>query len=238
MAQRIEEGDIVYVEYDSWVIHPDGKEELIDTTDEGKAKDNDLFDENTLYGPRPIIVGRGRVFQGFDESLKEAEIGVEKEVEVPPEKGAGERNPSLVELHSIREFRRREIEPEIGKEVLLRNKKGIITAVTAGRVRVDFNNPLAGRLLRYKFKVEKKVENVEEKVKAILRMDYGDPEQFQVDVEGSEATIVLPERCKVDEFWFVTKYRVVGDLREYAGMNKIRFVEEYVRAEETADEEE
>jgi len=100
-------------------------------------------------------------------------------------------------------------------------------AVTAGRVRVDFNNPLAGRTLRYHMTVTKRAESPEEKVRGILDMDYGLAEQFKVFIKETEADVFVPDVCKTDERWFVAKFRVVADLREFAGLAKVRFVEEY-----------
>ena len=48
--------------------------------------------------------------------------------------------------------------------------------------------------------------------------------------------IVLPDVCKYDEEWFLSKYRVVSDLRELLDMTSIRFVEEYVKKKEEKKE--
>ncbi|MFQ6128027.1 MAG: FKBP-type peptidyl-prolyl cis-trans isomerase [Thermoplasmata archaeon] len=237
VEQSVLDGDLVYVDYDLWIVHPDGKEDLFDTTDKDLAEEHEKFDEKRNYVPEPLVVGKGRIFPGWEESLRNAKVGVKTTVEIPPEKAAGERDPRLVELHSIREFVRREIAPEVGKEVILGKKKGIITSVTAGRVRVDFNNPLAGRTLKYDYTVTKKAETVEDKVKGIIEMDYTNPEDFEVKVIGQDVLIKLPEVCKYDELWLVSKYRVANDLRDIAGIDTIRFIEEYVKKEKPEEEE-
>ncbi|MFQ5910082.1 MAG: FKBP-type peptidyl-prolyl cis-trans isomerase [Thermoplasmata archaeon] len=237
--QTVSDGDLVYVDYDVWIVHAGGKEDLFETTSKELAEEHDRFDEKRIYASQPLVVGKGRIFPGWEDSLRKAKVGVKTTVEIPPEEGAGERDPRLVELHSIREFLRKEIAPEVGKEVILGKKKGTITAVTAGRVRVDFNNPLAGRTLKYDYTVTKKAESVEDKMKGIIEMDYGDPEEFEVKVVGQDAIIKLPDVCKYDELWFVSKYRVVSDLRDIAGVDAVRFVEEYLKKEieEEAEEE-
>lgn len=229
--QSVSDGDLVYVDFNLWIVYPDGKEDLFDTTNKELAEEHEVFDENRQYVPKPLVVGKGRVFLGWEDSLKNVKVGAKTTVEIPPDKGAGERDPRLVELHSIREFIRKEITPEVGKEIVLGNKKGTITAVTAGRVRVDFNNPLAGRTLKYDYTVTKKASTKEDIVQGILEMDYGSPEEFDVKVVGEDVIIKLPDQCKYDELWFVSKYRVVSDLREIAGIEAIRFVEEYVKKE-------
>lgn len=232
MAEKVNEGDLVYIEYEGWIKHPGGEDELFDTTNEELAKEHGIHDEKKRYGEVPAIVGRGRLMQGLDEALVGATVGEDHEVVIPPEKGMGERDPKLVELFPIREFHRQEIDPKPGMEVHIRNRHGIVTAVTAGRVRVDFNNPLAGKTLLYRFKVNKKLKSAKAKALAIIEMDYGDSEGFQVKVEKGVAEIILPEVCKYDEKWFVTKYKVVSDLRDFAGLKAIRFIEEYAKREE------
>ena len=239
MAESIKQGNLVYLEFDGWIENPGSDPRLFDTTDEDRAKEADLFDEKRTYGELPVIAGSGRLMEGLEQAILDAKVGEEKEVVLPPEKGMGERDPKLVELFPLREFHRKEIEPQQGMEVHIRNRTGTVTAVTAGRVRVDFNNPLAGRTLRYKFKVLKKVKAAKAKVKAIIEMDYGSSDDFQIKVEKGKASIILPDTSKVDEAWFVNKFRVVSDLREHAGLKTIQFVEEYTTPkEETPTEEE
>ncbi|MEE9236554.1 MAG: FKBP-type peptidyl-prolyl cis-trans isomerase [Thermoplasmata archaeon] len=237
MAEKVKEGDLVYLEYDGWIKNPAGHEELFDTTSEELAKEHELYDEKRTYGEVPTVVGKERLMKGMDEALIGVDVGKEQEVIIPPEKGMGKRDPKLVELFPIREFHRKEIDPKPGMEVHIRDRHGFVSAVTAGRVRVDFNNPLAGKTLLYKFKVKKKVKGAKAKVLAIIEMDYGGGAgEFKVKVEKGNADIVLPEVCKYDEKWFVSKYKVISDLRDLAGLKSIRFVEEYTKKEKAEAE--
>lgn len=231
-AVKIAKGDIVMMDFDGWVADTN---ELFDTTNAQTAKDNDVFNEKIEYKPIPVLVGGGRIFQGLDEAIEEAEVGKEVEVTIPAEKAAGQRDPKLVEMIPLREFLKQEIEPRVGMEVNIRNRVGTITAVTPGRVRVDFNRRLAGKSLRYKFTILSKTESDEDKVKGILEMDYGTSEGFGITVEDSVITLVLPDVCKYDQKWMLAKYRVVADLREAMKASNVRFVEEYVKAEPAAE---
>lgn len=228
-SAKIEKGDVVWIDYEGWILNPDGNRILFDTTREELAKKEDKHDEKKMYSEFPIIVGHGRVLPGLDEALLVAEIGKDLELTIPSEKGAGERDPKLVELHPMREFLRQEIDPHVGMEVTLTGRRGTITQVTGGRVRVDFNNPLAGRTLLYRYIVTKKAFGTEERLRAILEMDYGLPERFQITIDHGTADIVVPDVCKTDERWFVSKFRVVADFRDFLGLEKIRFVEEYTK---------
>lgn len=223
----MQKNDIVYIEYDVWVKE---SEKLVETTHEDTAKKEKIYNEKQKYKPVPVIVGADRVIKGVDKSLLNAEIGKEYDIEIPASEAYGERDPKLVEIFSMHEFRRRKITPDVGAEVNLKNKTGIISSVTAGRVRVDFNKRYAGRTLRYKYKIVKKTEK-DGKVNAIIEMHYQNPENFDIKLNGKEATIKLPDECKYDQVWPLAKYSIVHDLREYTGLEKIMFVEEYVKKE-------
>lgn len=223
----MEKGEIVYVEYDAYA---DG--ELFDTTHEDVAKEDEIYNEDRKYSPLPVIIGAGRLVRGFEKALLEANVGEEKEVEFGEEEGYGKRDPKLVETFSTREFRRERIEPQQGMEVSIRNRRGTVVAATAGRVIVDFNDPLAGKTLKYRFKILEKLEEPERKTQAIIEMYYPSYEGFRISSEGEFMDVVLPEICKSDQRWFLVKFAVVGDLRDYAKINRARLIEEYVSESE------
>lgn len=230
----IKAGDVVLAEFEARIVDSN---ELFDTTSEAVAKENNIYNEKMTYGPQPLIVGKGRLFPGLDESMLKAELGKEVEVMIPPEKGAGPRDPKLVELHPVREFLKQEIEPRVGLEVTVKGKPAIITAVTAGRVRVDFNNKLAGRSLKYKYKVVEKPGKPEQIVKLLLKMAYGSDDGFEIEHHGKNYKIKLSDSCKYDQRWMLAKYRLVTDLREVLGAENISFIEEYEKPQKKEAEE-
>ena len=226
---------IVFTEFDGWVQETGT---LFDTTHEAVAKENKVFDEKAVYEPLPLLVGRGRLFPGLEKSLAEAEVGKEYELLLTPEEGAGPRDPKLVGLFPLRDFLKQEIMPEIGREVTIKNKTGYISAVTAGRVRVDFNNKLAGRGLKYKYKIVSEPETAQDKLNAVLKMDYGTTDGFSAEFDEKKAVVKMPDVCKYDQKWLLSKYRVVSDLRELLDLETIQFIEEYAKAEKKEKAEE
>lgn len=231
----IKAGDVVIAEFDAWI---QDSNELFDTTSESVAKENDIYNEKVKYGSQPLIVGKGRLFAGLDESMLKAEIGKDYEVVIPPEKGAGLRDAKLVELHPVREFLKQEIEPRVGLEVSVKGKPAYITAVTAGRVRVDFNNRLAGRTLKYKYKIVEKPTKPVDIAKLLLKMSYGTSDGFDVEHAGKNIKIKLPDVCKYDQRWLISKIRIVQDLRDTIGAETVTFLEEYAKPEKKESEEE
>ena len=112
-----------------------------------------------------------------------------------------------------------------------------ITMVSPRRVRVDYNNPLAGKTLKYKYRIDVKAVKPEEKVATILEIDFGRKEDFEITANEDSVDIKLPEVCKYDQFWLIAKFKIINDLREYAGFTTVRFIEEYVKKEEPKEEE-
>ncbi len=240
----MEKGDIIRWEYDAWIVE-DGNEELFDTTNEELAKEHGIHDPTVKYGPMYSIVGAGRLIKGIEEELMQAEIGKEYIVTILPENAYGERDPKLVKIHSYREIARKVAErdrnavPQVGMEVVIDNKRGKIITVTPGRVVVDYNHPLAGKTLKYRFKILEKVEGEVNKIKAILEMDYGkDVDKFKIEISDEDIIIEVPDICKYDSSWSIAKYMIVGDIRDYVANKNIKFVEVYEKKEEKKDEKE
>jgi len=231
----MEKGDIIQLEYEGWIA---GTNELFDTTNEDLARKEEVFDEEKKYGPIYTVVGAGRLIQGLDDELLKAEPSKEHEVEIPPEKAYGVRDPKSIETLNFNKMARLKIEPEVGKTVVIGNRQGWISAVFAGRVRVDFNHRLASKTLRYKYKVVAVPKAPEERVKAIIGMNYGRQEEFQLALEGGDSvTLTLPDVCKYDPNWTIAKLRVVSGLSEFAAMKTVVMREVCVKKEAAQESE-
>jgi FKBP-type peptidyl-prolyl cis-trans isomerase 2 len=173
------------------------------------------------------------VIPGFDEALLAAEVGQEVDVTIGPDKAFGPRDPSKSDTIPFREFQKQDVTPYPGMRLQHQGKMATVVSVTPGRVRIDYNAPLAGKSLRYKFTVVEEVTDPIARVKAFIELAYGQgrAEGFKIEAAGESVTITLPDSCKYDQRWFVAKYRLVSDLRAYAGYKTTRFVEEYVTVE-------
>jgi FKBP-type peptidyl-prolyl cis-trans isomerase 2 len=237
----MEKDSIVKLEYDAWIVETD---ELFDTTNEELAKKEDIFNENVGYKPQSIIVGAETVVKGLDKALLEAELGKEYELEIPTEEAYGKRDPKLVELHTKREilrlpeFRKGDTDPQVGMQITMKGKVATITAITAGRIRVDFNHKLAGKTLKYKYKVTSAAEKLEDKITSIIEIHYGTSENFILDIKGDTAEMVIPDMCKYDQRWYLVKHRIATDLQGHTELKTVKFIEEYKKREESAKKDE
>ena len=229
MSDSFSEGDIVLVDFEAWT--DDGT--LFDTTRMKVAEEAGWDTEDVPLDPMPVIIGAGRVVAGFEEALVEAELGEETEVEVPPEKGFGDHDANKVRVYPRKEFEKADIDPIPGNRIEIQNQRGTIVQATASRVRVDFNHPMAGKTLTYKFKVTDLVEDVAEQVLAIIKLDYGMTKagEFEVEIEDDVATVTVPEASATDSRWFMAKHRLGHDLFDNTELDEVRFVETMTRAE-------
>jgi len=218
---------VIRLNYKAYMADAD---RLYDTTDEAAAKEAGIYNEKVKYAPMSYIVGSKKLFPALDKAISEAKVGEEFTVEIPAEEGAGARNPKLIETHSIKEFYRQEINPYPGLTVSLGNKTGVVLSVGAGRVKVDFNNALAGHDLKYVMTIAEEITDDAEKAKAIIEADFAAADDFKFEFPGDKVVVTLPEITKFHQEWPVARFRVVSDLRETFGVDTVEFVEIWTAA--------
>ena len=232
----MENGSIVHIDYDLYNADDDA---LIETTREEVAKEADQFDENRNYTPLITVIGASQLIAGFEAHLEEAEPDTDYEFDIPPEDAYGERDPNAVETMGQDVLARSVRDPDnlsIGGPVEINGKQGILRMVRAGRARIDFNHPLAGRTLRYKYRIVKVVEDRAEKVSTLLETNTG-LEGFEVTFDGDDVTITLPESIGYNQNWAFTKFSVIRTLRDHVGVQTIVFreVHEARQADEASE---
>lgn len=213
-------------------------DKLYDTNIEEAAKEADIFNEKMSYKPMAYIVGSSALFPVLDKAIAGAKVGEEFTVDVPCEQGAGVRNPKLMETHKMSEFRDMEYYPAPGMSVSIGNRSGTILKVGAGRVVVDFNNPLAGHDLKYVMTVTEEITDDAAKAAAILEADFGTSDDFKFDFPGEKVVVTLPDMVKFHQEWPVARFRVVSDLRDAFGVDTVEFIEVWSAAKKADDKKE
>ena len=127
-----------------------------------------------------VCIGEGFVIPGLDKALEGKEIGKEYEIEVSPKEGFGERRRELIRVLPLKAFTEKKVNPQPGMVLALDNSIVKIIAVSGARVSTDFNNPLSGKNLKYKFKIARKVESESEKAKALFEVIFKFVPEFEV----------------------------------------------------------
>ena len=166
------------------------KGDFIEIEFTGKVKNGQVFDSNIKedfknadlnFEPKPFIFGLGEkmFLEGIEDFLVGKEIG-EDEVELSPEKAFGNRNSSLVNIISARIFKENKLNPIPGMMFNLDGRAAKILSVSGGRITIDFNNPLAGKNVVYKIKILRKVNDLNEKAKALIEFLFKKNLEFEI----------------------------------------------------------
>jgi len=215
-------GDFVYIEYTAKVSDSG---EVFDTTKEDVAKKEGIFNERIKYGPLPIIVDAGFTIAGLNDAIKEMNVGEKKKVSIPPEKAFGERNEELVRLIPEARFKEQDVDVIPGSYVMVNNLRGKIISVDGGRVKVDFNHPLAGKTLEYDIEIVKKVEDKEEKVKAIVNYFTG---LEDVNIKIGEKEVEIEAKAEIEGR---IKAAIASQIIKWIeGMETVKFVDVFKKA--------
>ena len=211
---------------------------MFDTNIEACAKENDIYNEKSVYAPMAYVIGSGKLFPAVEEAIASAEVGKEIEVSVPCDKAAGPRNPDLVKLHPLKDFHKAGIDPYPGLPVTFGNRSGVIMSVGAGRVKVDFNKPLAGHDLSYKITVVEEVADPVQKAKAVMEMNFVGADDFGYEISADKVVITESDICKYHEAWPMAKYSLVSAYRGIFGVDRIEFVEVWESAKKPEEKKE
>ena len=220
----MEDGAIIHVDYD---LFSGETGDLIETTREDIAKEYEMHQEGRTYTPMVCVVGNGNLIPGFETALKEAKVGTEVTVEIEPAEAYGEKDASMVETISIDKLRRAVQDPNslyLGAPVNINGRQGYLSYLAAGRARIDYNHPMAGKTLKYVFTVVKEVKGKEDKVLGLLESNSGHS-GFEVSFKGDDLSIVLPQAMLFDTNAAMLKFRLVTMIRDAVECGKISFVE-------------
>lgn len=230
----VKAGEVVLLDYEVWTEAGD-RTELVDTTRAEAAQAAGLkLPEGFAFGPKPHLVGGEYFPSGIENALVGAPVGEELAKEFPPAEAFGERDPKLIELFSMHEIerlpemRREDAHLDVGTVLTIGGRRGRVVSLTAARVRVDFNPPLAGRKVRAKLRITGRVSAPADLARAIVEMVYGHGKEFTVEAEREgTVSLTVPDRTKFDVAWLAQKPRLIQQLREHLHPKTIRFIEEH-----------
>jgi len=236
----VKNGDFIKLEYTGKIIETG---DIFDTTDEELAEEKGIHSDKKTYGPLSVIVGGGHVLKGMETALEGMEEGEEKTIELPPEEAFGERDPNLIQLVPMSEFKKQGITPQVGMAITSEGNTGIIRSVSGGRVRLDFNHELAGKNLEYQVKVAEIITDDLEKIKSMIDLHYPapnlDPEKHQVTMEDDKVVIAMDEMAKFDQrpYMEVTmaRFRIARDIQENMDIATVEFVDSFTKKEEVEE---
>jgi len=175
---KIAKNDFVEIEF---VGRVKDTKEIFDTNSKAEIEKNKL---NFEAKPYIVCVGKSMAIRGLDIALENKEVGQEYETEIKPEEAFGKRNPAMVKMIPLKIFIDQRIMPQKGMQLSLDGMIVKVISVSGGRVLVDFNNPLSGKIVSYKYKILRKVEDQNEKVNAL--QDFFFRKRFDFTVKDKD----------------------------------------------------
>ena len=213
----IQKGDFIKVSYAG-----KNDDRVFDTTDEEVAKASGIYNEKGKYGGDVIIVGEGHAVEGLDEDFIGKEVGYKGSVTIPPEKAFGKRNPELIETIPINKFEER---PQVGMQVQVEGRSGIVIRVIGRMVQVDFNRFLAGQTVIYDYEIKEKIEDIEAKVKGLVGLYIG--KDFSVQITDGSATVEIDPELTYNQRWLISKKQIAREIMGNTEIKEVIYLERY-----------
>lgn len=214
--------------------------DVFDTTYEDVAEEAGIKNENKDYHPMILAVGSTQLLSKLHDEIKKMDVGEKQTVEIPYEEAFGKRDPSLIQLIPMKEFKKQNIKPFVGMPLSLDGQHGIVRTVDGGRVRVDFNHELAGKDIIYEIEIVDTIDDNVEKIKGLIEVYYGNPnidlEKTEILIEDGVAKITLDklagfEQRSAQEIT-LSKFRVARETYENIDeIEKVQFIDEYEKPE-------
>ncbi len=169
------------------------KKDFIEIEFTGRIKDGEVFDSNikedlAKLNPNAnsksliFCLGENMFLKGIEDFLIDKKIGKYK-IELSPEKAFGIRDSKLVQMIPIKIFKQQKVNPVPGVIFNFDGKIAKILTLSGGRVMVDFNNPLAGKTVVYDVKVLRKIEDLNEKAKALI--EFFTRKEFKFEIKDT-----------------------------------------------------
>ena len=197
------------------------KNDFIEIEFTGRIKDTgEIFDSNIKedlkklpnFNPsqaKPFIfaLGQGMFLQAVENYILEnSETGKNYTITLQPERAFGERNSKFIQLLPMKIFQQQKVNPVPGVVFNFDGRIGKILSVSGGRIMVDFNHPLAGKIVVYEIKIIRKVEELNEEIKAFINFLFRRELNFQIDENNKKLIIEAEKEMKPFIELFLDKF--------------------------------
>jgi len=144
--------------------------EVFGATREEDAKKHDVYDSKKRYGPSLVILGAGFIIPGVEKHLLQMKVGERKSFDVIPKDAFGMKKRELIRVVPYKKFVEKNITPFPGLPIEIDNRHCKVLSVAGGRVTVDYNHPMAGKVLSYDVEITGLIKTPKERVESLL--DY------------------------------------------------------------------
>ncbi len=178
--------------------------------DSSVASELKKLSDHAIAKPFTYPLGQEMFLKGIDNFLIGKEI--EKfpkdfKIELNAENAFGPRDSKQVQMIPMKVFKEHDIQPIPGVSLNFDGKVARILSVSGGRVLVDFNSPLAGKDVVYEVKVLSKVDDLDQKVKALNEFLF--KKDFHFTVKDKKVIIEVDKGMKTILEMFKEKFKEI-----------------------------
>ncbi len=201
----IEKNDVIEIEF-TGRIKSSG--EVFDTTNYEIAKQNNILKQGETeknFGPVFICVGQKQILPKLDEFLIGKEINKEYTLELDSKDAFGPKKTELIQTFPLSSFKKNNISPFPGLIIDADGLKGIVKTVSGGRVLVDFNYPIAGHDVVYTLKILRKVDEIKEKTKLLIKSLMGIDSNIELNNKTLNIMLELPKDMLTQKDLFISE---------------------------------
>jgi len=202
----IKKNDFIEVEFTGNIT---GTDEIFDTNIKADAEKGGLDIKNVK--PFVLAVGHKMLPSGFDNDLEGKEAGKSYTIDIKSEDAFGKRNPQMVRMIPTKLFHEQKIEPQRGMQLALDGQLVKILSSDRGRTLVDFNNPLAGKNVTYKYKINKVITEENEKIDALQEFLFR--KKFDFDKKEKTVTFKITQELEPFVKMFAPKFEEILGLK-------------------------
>lgn len=122
-----------------------------------ELENGDLVDTTRDKDAATFEYGDGNLLPGFEQAIEGLTAGEHARLRIAPEQGFGMHNPSNLQRFSSSDFK--EMELEVGLMISFADPSqgslpGLVSSIDGDRVTIDFNHPLAGKMLYFDVDIE------------------------------------------------------------------------------------
>lgn len=117
-----------------------------------ELESGEVVDSTREKSPATFEYGDGNLLPGFEQALLGLGAGDRTRVRIAPEQGFGMRNPNNLQRYALADFKDMELEPGVMisfSDPSQGGLPGIVESIDGDRVMIDFNHPLAGKMLYF-----------------------------------------------------------------------------------------
>lgn len=207
------------------IVRDNNTKEILDTTIESFAKDNNVYKNNIDYKSMTLIFGDKEILENIEKNIESLDVGKTKTFSLKKEEAFGDRNSKNKKLFLLSDFKKENITPQLGMVLNFGGRTGKVLSVSGGRVMVDFNPEFAGKDLEYTITVNKINNDNQTKAKHLFdKFFYFLPNVKEISLNLKENILEIDLPKDLPEQISFLKDAYIKKIKEISTISEVKFL--------------